>query len=237
MYKNKTFIAIIPARSGSKGLPDKNIKELNGKPLIAWSIETAFKSKYLDDIFLSTDSKVYTEIASKYALKTPFLRPSNLASDNSTNDEVVEHTLNEFKQNFSKEFDYIVWLEPTSPLREDDDIDKMIEKLVDNQNKFNSIVSIGEVDEHPNYIKKVVENDKLKPYCLNLTNTARRQDNDKAFFPYGVAYIAKVDTYLKERTFYTTKNTYYEIEKYQCHEIDDIYNFLCIEAIMKYEGK
>ncbi|MCT7487121.1 acylneuraminate cytidylyltransferase family protein [Aliarcobacter cryaerophilus] len=238
MYKDKSFIAIIPARSGSKGLPNKNIKELNGKPLIGWSIETAFKSKYLDEIFLSTDSQYYSDIASEFGLNTPFLRPLNLSTDNSTNDEVIEHTLNEYKDRFSKKFDYIVWLEPTSPLREDDDIDNMIEKIVDNQNIFDSIVSIGEVDEHPNYIKRALDNGELAPYCMDLKNTVRRQDNDKAFFPYGVAYISKVDVYLEEKTFYSKRNTYFKIKKYQCYEIDDIYNFLCVEAVMKFiKGK
>lgn len=237
MYKDKSFIAIIPARSGSKGLPNKNIKELNGKPLIAWTIDTAFKSKHLDEVFLSTDSKEYADIAYNFGLNIPFLRPAILSTDSSTNDEVIEHVLNEFQDKFSKKFDYIVWLEPTSPLREDDDIDKMIEKIVDNEEIFDSIVSIGEVDEHPNYIKRALNNGELQPYCSDLVDTVRRQDNDKAFFPYGVAYIAKIDTYLKEKTFYTKRNTYYPIKKYQCYEIDDIYNFLCIETIMKYEGK
>jgi CMP-N-acetylneuraminic acid synthetase len=236
MYKSKRFIAVIPARSGSKGLPDKNIKNLHGKPLMAWSIETALKSKYLDEVVVSTDSQKYADIAKNYGANIPFLRPPELSTDESTTFDVLKHTINFFtkKKIF---FDYIVLLEPTSPLREDDDIDNMIEKIISMDDQFDSIVSVGEVDAHPSIVKKRLSDGSLVPYCSNLKMTTRRQDNDKALFPYCVAYISKIENFLDEKTFYTKRNTFYEIKKYQCYEIDDIYNFLSIENIMKYERK
>jgi CMP-N-acetylneuraminic acid synthetase len=235
MYKNKTFLAIIPARGGSKGLPGKNIKELCGKPLIAWSIETGLKSKYLDEVVVSTDYQDIANIAKQYGASVPFLRPEYLASDIATSFDAIKHTIDYYKNELNKEFDYIVLLEPTSPLREYDDIDNMIEKIIKNENKFDSIVSMGEVHEHPSIMKKIVNVNYLDSFCEELELKSRRQDNDIAYFPYGVAYIVRINSFLNEKTFYTKRNTFYEIKRYQCYEIDDIYDFVAIENIMKYE--
>lgn len=235
MYKNKTFLAIIPARGGSKGLPGKNIKELCGKPLIAWSIETGLTSKYLDEVMVSTDCQNIADIAKQYGASVPFFRPDYLASDTAISFDVVKHTIDYYKNELNREFDYIILLEPTSPLREEDDIDNMIEKIIKNEDKFDSIVSMGEVHEHPSIMKKIVNKNYLNNYCEELELKSRRQDNDEAYFPYGVAYIVKIDSLLNEKTFYTKRNTFFEIKRYQCYEIDDVYDFLAIENIMKYQ--
>ena len=234
MYKGKTFLGIIPARGGSKGLPNKNIKLLHGKPLIEYTIHAANYSKLLDDCVVSTDSEEIMNIAKESGGNVPFLRPDYLATDTATTFDAVEHAINFYKDTLNKEYDYIVLLEPTSPLREDDDIDNMIMRIVENDTKFDSIVSIGEVDEHPSILKKIMDDDSIIPYCDNLKVTNRRQDNDVAYFPYCVAYIAKMGNFLEEKTFYTKRNTYYKIKKHQCYEIDDIFNFLSIENIMKH---
>jgi len=237
VYKDKSFLAIIPARGGSKGLPGKNIKELCGKPLIAWSIESGLKSKYLDEVMVTTDSQEIAEISKEYGANVPFLRPDYLASDTATSFDAVKHTIDYYKDELSKKFDYIVLLEPTSPLREVDDIDNMIEKIITNEDKFDSIVSMGEVHEHPSIMKKIVNKDYLNNYCEELELKSRRQDNDEVYFPYGVAYIVKMNSFLEEKTFYTKRNTFFEIKRYQCYEIDDIYDFLAVENIMKYEWR
>ena len=236
MYKDKTFLAIIPARGGSKGLPGKNIKELCGKPLIAWSIEAGLKSKYLDEVVVSTDYQSIADIAKEYGASAPFLRPDYLASDTATSFDAVKHTIDYYKNELNREFDYIVLLEPTSPLREENDIDKMIEKIIRFEDRFDSIISIGEVHEHPSIMKRTV-NHTLVQYWKDLEMSTRRQDNDIAFFPYGVAYIVKMEPFLNEKTFYTKRNTFFEIKRYQCYEIDDIYDFLAIENIMKFEWR
>ena len=115
MYKDKSFIAIIPARSGSKGLPNKNVKELNSKPLIAWSIETALSCKYIDEVMVSTDSELYAKIAKDYGANVPFIRPAEIATDTASRREVIEHVIKYYQQD-SKEFDYIILLEPTLSL-------------------------------------------------------------------------------------------------------------------------
>jgi len=234
MINGKTIIAIIPARSGSKGLPGKNIKQLCGKPLIAWSIEAGLRSQYIDEVIVTTDSEEIATIAREYGATVPFIRPAELASDTATSMNVVQHVLGFYVHEYNKKFDYIALLEPTSPLREISDIDTMIEKINSQDNEYDAIVSLGEVHEHPSIMKKTIGNS-ISPYVKELVMATRRQDNDVAYFPYGVAYIVKIKTLDKEETFYPHRTTYYLIKRYQCYEIDDIYDFLAIESIMKYE--
>ena len=128
MIGNKSIIGIIPARAGSKGLIDKNIRYLMGKPLIAWSIEVGLLSKYIDELVVSTDSSDIAKISEEIGATVPFLRPLDLASDDASTIAVIEHALNYFRTVLDKQFDYCVILEPTSPLRDVDDIDKAIEQ-------------------------------------------------------------------------------------------------------------
>jgi CMP-N,N'-diacetyllegionaminic acid synthase len=235
MYKGNTFIAIIPARGGSKGLPGKNIKDLCGKPLIAWSIESGLDSAYLDKVVVSTDCENIASIAKDYGAKVPFLRPAYLATDTATTFDVVKHVIEYYQDKEKVTYDFVVLLEPTSPLRDAGDIERMIEKVVENKGDIDSVVSIGEVHEHPSIMKKIVENKFLDNYCKDLEMKYRRQDSDSAYFPYGVAYIVNTDSFLNEKTFYTQKCGFYEIKRYQCYEIDDIYDFLAIESILNYK--
>lgn len=234
MIGDKKVIAVIPARGGSKGLPGKNIRPLCGKPLIVWSIETALKSRFIDEVAVSTDSQEIADIARKAGASVPFLRPAELATDNAPTIDAVEHVLNYFDTEKAQSFDYVVLLEPTSPLREDDDIDNMLLKLHEGVELFDSIVSLGEVGEHPAILKKL-SGETIEPFCPELQMTTRRQDNQPAFFPYGVAYIVKTKSLMSERTFYTQRCTYYLVKRYQNYEIDDIYDFLAVENVMQYE--
>ncbi len=236
MFKEKKFLALIPARGGSKGLPKKNIKKLVDKPLIAWSIQAALNSNYIDDIIVTTDSEEIAKVSKEYGANVPFLRPGYLSTDEATTVDAVFHAIDFCNNELNKDYDYIVLLEPTSPLREKTDIDLMIEKLINEEDKVDSIISIGEAHEHPSIMKRITEQKTLIPYCESLVRTTRRQDNDKAYFPYGVAYIVKTSTFRTEKTFYSKRNTFYEIQRHQCYEIDDIYDFLAIENIIKYKG-
>lgn len=233
MFQEKSVLAIIPARGGSKGLPGKNIKELCGKPLIAWTIEKALKSRHLDEVMFSTDSEEIAKVAAEHGANVPFLRPLELATDTASSVDVVNHAL-DYYQKLGRTFDYFVLLEPTSPLREETDIDLMLEKLILQSEEYDSIISLGEVHEHPSIMKKIEEKS-FSPFCSELEMKSRRQDNEPAYFPYGVAYIVKTETFQKEQSFYTDRCTYFLIQRYQCYEIDDIYDFLAIESVMKYK--
>ncbi|MEZ5751843.1 MAG: acylneuraminate cytidylyltransferase family protein [Paracoccaceae bacterium] len=128
MIDSKRVIALVPARSGSKGLPNKNIRPLMGKPLLAWPIEAALASRFVDKVVLSTDSEAYAEIGRKHGADVPFLRPAELASDTSPSIDFILHAIDFFEERGEK-FDILVLLEPTSPMTEASDIDAAIAAL------------------------------------------------------------------------------------------------------------
>ena len=146
----KKILCIIPARSGSKGVPGKNIALVGGKPLIVWTIRAVKKSKMVDQIILSTDSEKYRLICQEYGIDSPFLRPKELASDESTSEDVVIHALDWLRENNNYIPDYILYLQPTSPLRVNNDIDNSIQIAMEND--ADSVVSVGLVNQHPYYM-------------------------------------------------------------------------------------
>jgi CMP-N,N'-diacetyllegionaminic acid synthase len=233
MINGKSVIAIIPARSGSKGLPGKNIRELCGKPLIAWSIEAGLASEYIDVVVVSSDSQEIVDIAREFGASTPFIRPPSLATDEATSFDVVKHTLDYYESELHSSFHYTVLLEPTSPIRENTDIDSMLEKLEASHGNFDAIISLGEVHEHPSIMKRI-EAQKVERFSAELPMTAHRQNNAIAYFPYGVGYISKTQTLVEEKTFYPQRTTFHLIQRHQCFEIDDIYDFISIEAVINY---
>lgn len=234
MYKNKKILGVIPARGGSKGLPRKNVLPLFNKPLIVWSIEKAKQSRYLDTFIVNTDDKEIADIAKQHGAEVPFIRPEELAQDTTPIFDVLAHTMEYYKSR-NLMFDYIALIEPTSPLRKEDDIDQAIKELIDNEERADSLVSVGEVHmEHPFIVRKIEEG-YVKPYMASVKKIQRRQDCDKAFFPYGIIYLSKVDKFLKLKTFYQGRTIAYFIERWQNYEVDDLYDFICIEAVLKYQ--
>lgn len=144
-------LGIIPARAGSKRVPNKNIKLLNGKPLIQYTIDTAKNSDLLTDVVVSTDSKEYAEVIKKLGGRIPELRPGNIATDKTPDKPVIMHMLDWFKQNENKEFDAVVLLRPTTPFKTAQLIDDVIKKSIDLQNGATSIrtVTVVEGINHP----------------------------------------------------------------------------------------
>jgi CMP-N,N'-diacetyllegionaminic acid synthase len=234
MISDSSVIIVIPARAGSKGLPGKNVRPLCGKPLIAWTIEKALRSRHADVVVVSTDGPDIAEVGRRYGADVPFLRPAALATDTASTYDVISHAIEHYQKTEQRTFAYTVLMEPTSPLREDDDVDRMLEELDANASGFDSIVSIGRVSEHPSIMKALV-GDRIEPYCPALSHAARRQDNPPAYFPYGVAYIAKTALLLQARTFYVERCMGFPIKRYQNYEIDDIYDWVCVEQVMKHE--
>lgn len=220
----KNIIALIPARGGSKRLPRKNIRKLCGKPLIGWTIEQAQKCKYFGRVVVSTDDEEIAKISKSYGAEVPFLRPKKLAQDNSPSIDAVIHAIDWFGDK-GEYFEDIALLEPTSPLRKKNDLNKAIEHFINH--KADSLVSVGEVHlEDPSIMKKI-ESNIVKPFFETLNNKV------PAYFPYGVIYLSKVDALREYGTFYQRDTIPYLIERWQNYEIDDIYDFYCVEAIMK----
>ncbi|MFQ5456320.1 MAG: cytidylyltransferase domain-containing protein [Nitrospirota bacterium] len=234
MYKDKKIVAIIPARGGSKGLPGKNLISLLDRPLITWTIESAISSRYLDRVIVSTDDKKIADISEKYGAEIPFIRPGELAMDTTPVMAVISHTIDFFNDR-GLSFDYIALLEPTSPLRKEDDIDNAIKELIDSETRADSLVSVGEVSlEHPAIMKRI-DDGYVKPYEDSSKEIFRRQDLRRVFFPYGVIYLSETGTLIRYKTFYQERTIPYIIERWQNYEVDDMFDLICIEAILRYK--
>jgi CMP-N,N'-diacetyllegionaminic acid synthase len=237
MLNGKSIIAIIPARGGSKGLPGKNIKELCGKPLIAWSIEAGLGSRYLDEVMVTTDSEEIARIARSFGASVPFIRPAELANDTATSIDVIRHTLNFYENELHKKFDYIVLLEPTSPLREKEDVDKAIEQLLETP-RATSVVGICKTEsQNPAFLVKKSPNNFLTGYENKNMTVLRRQDISEVYFFEGSVYVSHTDTLLSKNTFYHESTLGYEFPKWKSIEIDDIDDFIMVEALMKQKRK
>jgi len=159
--KPDNILAVIPARGGSKGVPKKNIRPLNGKPLIAWTIETAFRTSCLTRTIVSTDDKVIAQVAKDYGAEVPFLRPSAIARDDTPDLPVYLHALSWLTQRGDPHPDMVVWLRPTSPLRTPEDIDSAIRLL--NETGADCVRSVCRAEIHPYWMKKL-EGDCLVPF-------------------------------------------------------------------------
>lgn len=228
MYKKQKFLAIIPARSGSKGINNKNIKLLNNKPLMAYTIEAAKESEVFDDIIVSTDSEEYKIIAEKYGAKVPFLRDISLSGDFSKTEDVIIDTIINLEK-IGKKYDYFVLLQPTSPLRNFKHIKEAIDLILDE--KLNSVISVCEVD-HPLQICNTLKENKSMYNFISKENNILRQEMKKNYRINGAIYIMNIDEYLKSKNFYNEKSKAYLMEKKFSIDIDDEIDFLLAEAIM-----
>lgn len=234
MINDKRVLVVITARAGSKGLPGKNSKILAGKPLIAWPILAAQQSRYVDHIIISTDGEHIAEIAKQYQVEVPFIRPQHLADDQATSFDVLEHAIT-FLANKKQTFDYLVLLEPTSPLTQGQDIDNALELLLNTHNiaqGASAIVGISDVEDcHPDFCLTVDQQGFINPYQDNF-KVLRRQELERVYRFEGSLYISNISTLLKEKGFYHQHTLGYKVPKWQSFEIDDLTDFICIEAIM-----
>lgn len=186
--KNKNFLAIIPARSGSKGLSHKNIKLLNKKPLMAHTIKAATRSKVFDEVMVSTDSADYQKIAQNFGASVPFLRSKKNARDESKNIDVVLEVLAMY-QDLGVRFQNIAILQPTSPFRNEFDIRGAHELFMKCGRR--GLVSVHEVKDHPILVRQMDEKNRLKN-LLDLPSTVRRQDFPPFFKVNGAIYMHAV---------------------------------------------
>lgn len=227
----KKVLCVIPARGGSKGLKNKNIKLLNKKPLIAWSILAAKKCKLIDKIIVSTDSLKISKISKKYGAEVPFIRPKKFATDKASSFSVLKHSI-EFYRNRNINFDFILMLEPTSPLREPKDIDFCINRI--KKKNIETLVSLTKViDQHPSFLYSINKRNILKPYIKSKKLYLRRQDISLLYYLEGSIYISKVSTLLKEKTWYHKKTQGFLVDKWKSLEIDDIDDFKLAKFYMK----
>jgi len=224
------MIAIIPARGGSKGLPGKNIKLLNNKPLIAYTIIAAKNSKYIDNVFVSTDDKEIAEVSLKYGAKVPFLRPKELATDNALAIDNYIYTIEKLKELYNKEIPEIVVLQPTSPLRNTEDINSAIEIFI--TKKADSVISFSEMTHPPVWAKKVINDGTVRDYFENAAGFKNRQDIEKALMPNGAIYILKYELLKNKYTYYSDKTYPYIMPANRSVDIDLQIDFDFAEFLM-----
>ena len=183
-------IAIIPARSGSKGLPDKNILELNGKPLISYTIKAALESNRFSEVMVSTDSEKYAKIAKDYGANVPFLRSDEMSNDSASSWDTVREVLNGYKE-LGKTFDYVALLQPTSPLRDAEDIDLLFN--VFEEKNANNAVTVTEVDHPVQWCFELGENNLMDKMAASPYSYMRRQELKSYYRENGAIYL--VDAY------------------------------------------
>lgn len=223
-----SILAIIPARGGSKGIPRKNIKDLAGKPLIAWTIEEAKKSKYITRLILSSDDDEIIEVAKKYGCEVPFKRPKEIAQDQTSGMEPVLHAIQQCPG-----YDYVLLLQPTCPFRTVNDIDDCIESIIENNYTF--CVSVTEAKETP-YWMYTVDEDIMKPFIKNPP--ANRQDLQKLYLLNGALYVGKTKDFLHEKKFLTAYTHPFIMAKENSYDIDEPIDFKICNWLMteKLEG-
>lgn len=234
MIKRKNILAIIPARGGSKGVPKKNIKLLNGIPLLAYTLQEAKKSKYINRLVVSTDDEEIANVSRAFNAEVPYLRPKELSTDTSSTRDCVIHMINYLKEKENYLPDYLCLLQCTSPLRTCEDIDGAIEKLL--LTKFDGIISVCEAEVNP-YWTNVFEEDKLKYFIEEGKNIIRRQDLPKIYRYNGAIYIIKTDIFLKKKTFESDNVTGYVMSAENSIDIDTITDFKIAEILMKEREK
>jgi len=226
MIDVKTILAVIPARGGSKGLPGKNILPLAGKPLIVWSIEAAKESKYIDTCIVSTDDDRIATVAEKYGCDVPFLRPEELATDESNSSDAILHALEKLEDRY----DIVIILQPTSPLRTTEDIDNALELMIGKHAPI--VVSICKSNK-PIYWHYTLENNRtIKPVYPSKKIVSNRQEFPATYIPNGALYIAKVDYFKKTKTFYTDKTLGYIMPNERSVDIDSHIDFVLVKALI-----
>ena len=222
--------ALIPARGGSKRLPGKNIKLLCGKPLIAWTIETAKASKYIDSVIVSTDDIEIKKISEKFGAEVPFIRPDYLSHDTASSFDVVKHAI-EFL-NINKVNHLIVLLQPTSPLRTVEELDEALELFINK--KASGVVSVSECEHSPMWSNTLPENGCLSDFIRPEVQGKRSQDLPKFFRLNGSIYIYKTLPLLAQEKIFFDENVYsFETSLETAVDIDTALDFLMAETIMK----
>jgi CMP-N-acetylneuraminic acid synthetase len=221
------ILALILARGGSKRLPGKNIRLLLGKPLLAWSIDAALACPAIERVVVSTDSQQIADVARSHGADVPFLRPPALAADASTSADAALHTLDALAH-AGQEYDAVMLLEPTSPLRARGDLAGVAALLARRWDETDAVVTVGAVHlEHPDVMKRIDDQGFLSPWVV-----AASAPGAAALFPYGVAYAVKVSALRATRSFYPPRVLGYPLQRWQNYEVDDEIDFVCIEAIL-----
>lgn len=234
MNCNLTIIGIIPARGGSKGVPRKNIRPLNGIPLIAYTIKAALNCKMLTDVVVTTDDEEIRKISVEYGAQAPFLRPKELATDTALAIPTIKHALLEMENLKKIKYDYVIMLQPTAPLRTSEDIENALKILIDKG--ADGIISVVDVDNwHPMKMKKF-EGERLVDYEKPPVENPPRQILPKVYMVNGAIYATQRDVFVEKETFQGNFCLGYIMPPERSVNIDTEVDFLVAEYYLKKSG-
>jgi len=219
------ILAVIPARGGSRGVPGKNIRSLLGKPLIAWTIEAAQQSRYLDRIIVSSNDRAIIDVAQRYGCEAPFVRPGELSQDDTPGIDPILHALDQLPG-----YDYVLMLQPTSPLRTSEDIDACMELCI--KSGASSSVSVVEPDKSPFWMYQMNVEGKLSP-LIDKPLVTRRQDLPISYALNGALYFAKIDWLKKTRGFIDQNTVGYIMPRERSYDIDTLHDFELCEYLLR----
>lgn len=231
MKQGYRILGIIPARGGSKGVPRKNIKCLAGKPLLAWTVETALSLDCLDRVILSTDDEEIAGIGKRYGADVPFLRPAEIAADDTTDMPVYEHALNWLEQHDGFIPDIVVWLRPTVPLRSAGDIENSLDLLIKKRPDW--VRSVCEAEHHPYWMYKLNDT-RMEPFVegIRIENYMRRQLLPPAYRLNGAVDVTWRSTILEKKILYAGVIEAHIMPVNRSIDIDTMLDFQLLEAII-----
>lgn len=219
---------IITARGGSKGIPRKNIKLLNNKPVIAYSIEESLNCNLINKTYVTTEDEEISKISRKYGAEI-IKRPIDLAADDSTSVDVILHSL-EYLESKNNLPDFFILLQPTSPLRIKEDIENSIKLFTDND--CDAVISVCEID-HASMLSFSIENNYLTPNCDESFLGTPRQKLPKFYYPNGAIYVTTPDSIRKYKTFHPKKTVPYLMPKERSVDLDTLFDFKFAEFLLK----
>lgn len=226
-------LCIIPARGGSKGLIGKNTRQLLDKPLIAWTIDEAKKSKYIDKIVVSTEDAHIKEVSKQHGADV-IDRPDSLSTDQASTTDVVFHSLKYLQDTKKYSPDYVLLLQCTSPLRNVHQIDEAIKKLLTNQINVDALISVTKEEHPPWWLRRINADGYLERYFdYDASMLNRRQDFIELYRPNGAIYLAKTNLFYEKKTFQTEKTLPYIMDNLSSIDIDTEYDFRWAEMVMK----
>jgi len=225
-----TILTIIPARGGSKGLPGKNTKALGGKPLIAWTIEHATSCEYIDRIIVSTDNEEIAEISIEHGAEVPFMRPWELATDKASTIDAIRHVLRWLGESENFRPRYVLLLQPTSPLRSREDIDRARDILV--ARNARSVVSVCETNHHPWWSNTLPENRNMKAFLRPEILNKSRQELPVYYRLNGAIYLAESEYLLERNGFFGPKTFAYVMPNERSVDIDSLLDFQIASFLM-----
>ncbi len=230
MYKNKTYLAVIPARGGSKRVPRKNILQIAGKPLIGWSIESALHSKYIDKVIVTSDDEEILAISKQCGAEI-INRPIELANDTATTFSALKHTIDNVDYH-----DYIILLQPTSPLRTSEHIDEAIAHL--ELHSADAIISVSEMEHSPLWCNTLPENMSMNKFLSEDVKNLRSQDLKKYYRLNGAIFICKTNRLLNEKSFFIKDNIFaYIMDRKNAIDIDELIDFEMAELYLNKKQK